>query len=216
VRARGKLVERTRRAKERVEDKKACIAVAGLLVSSLIVTASFRADAQQKKSSNEDSGFALTYTRTGQITTEITISRSELTRTVTTCHTPGSGQSCENPTSESKTAQLSAEDVKKLKKDIQSFGFQKLYDTYGTPNFSYPRTISVTIEGITKSVVYRGGSDASPAPAAFVSVEDLIGALESTVLTSNQRKTALRHLGPGKISDRSFKGWVAPAWTLWN
>ena len=193
MRAEGKLVEQTRHVDERDEDCKTWRAVVGLLLSSLIIAACFRVDAKQNQSSKADYGFAVTYTRTGQVATEIAISAMELTRTVTTCHTPGNGQSCENPTSESRKAQLKLEDVKKLKKEIQGSGFQQLGDTYGTHNFSYPRTITVKIEGVTKSVVYRGGADASPAPAAFVSVENWIAALESTVLLSNPTKAPLRH-----------------------
>jgi hypothetical protein len=179
------LIKHIRQIDGKARNGRAWSTVVGLLLSGVIAPALLQVDAQQEKS---DSGFKVTYTRTGQIATEITISETELTRIVTMCHTPGGGQSCENPTSESRKAQLQAGDVEKLKKEIRGSDFQQLQGLYGTHNFSYPKTITVETEGITKSVVYRAGSGASPAPGAFLLVEKSIEALESKVFPSGQAK----------------------------
>ena len=52
-----------------------------------------------------------------------------------------------------------------------------LRESYGTENFSYPKTITVQMGEKTKRVVYRGESFAAAAPQAFVMIEGIIEGL---------------------------------------
>jgi len=69
---------------------------------------------------------------------------------------------------------LKPKDVKKLMSGIQRSGFLELHGSYGTRNFSYTRTISVEMVDSSKTVLYRNGTAAPPAPEAFISVEKMI------------------------------------------
>ncbi len=172
--------------------------IAVFSVLAVAMTSLVEALAQQKDAPSADSALVVTYTRTGQVETTITIVGAELTRAVTTCHNSGMGQTCENPTTESGKTKLKTDDIEKLKGGIRKSGFLELQDTYGTHNFSYPKTITIKLDGVTKSVVYRAGSNASPPPDAFVSVGKMIETLASKVLPSDLAKTPSQHRDPEK------------------
>jgi hypothetical protein len=159
-------------------------AVRPLLVAAVLVSVCLPGDSQQRESSNPYSGFRGTYVRAGQVATEITITGTELTRTITTCHNAGRGQSCENPTAESAKGQLNAQDVEKLKSEIEKSGFLNLRASYETRGFSYPKTITVQMGGKTKKVEYRGRPETEAAPQAFSTLEQIIATLADRAFRS--------------------------------